>query len=76
MRGGRDRKDVTDIAGTSIEIYQNTFRAPQTAVVIRGVPQDKCEIYHNWFPKHSNAEEAARASTNTKIENNVYGADL
>ena len=27
-----------EIAGTSIEIYNNTFRAPQRAVVIRRTP--------------------------------------
>ena len=73
MHGGRDRGDGTDIAGTSIEIYNNTFRAPQTPVVIRGVPQEKCEMHHNWFPKHGSAEQAVGASTRTKVENNVYG---
>ena len=73
MHGGRDRKDGTDIAGTSIEIYNNTFLAPQTPVVIRGVPQEKCEIHHNWFSKHSSAAKAVRASEKTKVENNAYG---
>ena len=73
MHGGRDRKDGTDIAGTSIEIYNNTFRAPQTPVVIRGVPQEKCEIHHNWFQRRSNAAQAVRASANTNVENNAYG---
>lgn len=72
MHDGRDRKDGTNIAGTSIDIYRNTFKAPQTAVVIRGVPQQKCEIHHNWFLKHSSAAEAVRASAKTKVENNVY----
>ena len=73
MHGGRDRKDETDIAGTAIEIYNNTFYAPQPSVVIRGVPQEKCEIHHNWFAKHDSAEQAVRASENTKVEENVYG---
>jgi len=73
MHGGRDRKDETDIAGTSIEIYNNTFRAPQTPVVIRGVPQERCEIHHNWFQMHGNAIRAVRASAKTKIKNNAYG---
>ncbi|MCP4613348.1 MAG: hypothetical protein GY845_32050 [Planctomycetes bacterium] len=72
MHGGRDRKDGTDIAGTSIEIYNNTFRAPQTPVVIRGVPQDKCEVYNNWFVKHSESLQAVRASDKTKVYNNAY----
>jgi hypothetical protein len=60
-------------AGTSIETCNNTFRAPQTPVVIRGVPQAKCVVHHNWFPKHDNAARAVRASANTRVENNCYG---
>lgn len=74
MHGGRDRKDNTDIAGTSIEIYNNTFRAPQRAVVIRGVPEEKCEVHHNWFTEHAMAEEAVRGlSEKTIAFNNAYG---
>jgi hypothetical protein len=73
MHGGRDRKDGTDIAGTRVEIYSNTFRAAETAVVIRGVPQETCQIHHNWFLKHAGAAEAVRASARTKVENNAYG---
>jgi hypothetical protein len=62
----------TDIAGTSIEIYNNTFRAEQTPVVIRGVPQDKCEVHHNWFMKHSGTLEAVRFSGKTKVFSNAY----
>jgi hypothetical protein len=56
-----------------IEIYNNTFRAQQTPVVIRGVPQEKCEIHHNWFPKHGSPAQAVRASAKTQVENNAYG---
>jgi len=73
MHGGRDRKDGTDIAGTSIEIYNNTFRAPQTPVVIRGVPEKGCAVHHNWFPKHTGNKQAVRSSAKTKVFNNVYG---
>ena len=73
MHGGRDRKDGTEIAGTSVEIYNNTFRAPETPVVIRGVPQEKCEIHHNWFPKHDGAAQAVRASAKSTVESNAYG---
>jgi hypothetical protein len=74
MHGGRDRKDGTDTAGRSIEIYNNTFRAPETPIVIRGVPQESCRVYHNWFPRHANATEAVRAEAGTIVENNAYGA--
>ena len=75
MHGGRDRKDGTDVAGTSIEIHNNTFRAPQTPVVIRGVPQEKCDVHHNWFLKHDVPEGAVRASTGTNVFDNVYGPE-
>lgn len=45
MHGGRDREDGTDIAGTSIEIANNTFRAPQTPVRIRGVRPTASDIW-------------------------------
>jgi len=73
MHGGRDRQDGTDIAGTSIEIYNNTFRAPNTAVVIRGVPQEKCDVHHNWFPTHADAGKAVRAGDKTTVKDNAYG---
>jgi hypothetical protein len=72
MHGGRDRKDGTDIAGTSILIYNNTFRARQTPVVIRGVPEEKCEVYQNWFLRHNNAGQAVRASDKTRVFSNIY----
>ncbi|MGB2865614.1 MAG: right-handed parallel beta-helix repeat-containing protein [Sedimentisphaerales bacterium] len=74
MHGGRDRKDGTNIAGTSIDIYNNTFRAEQTPVVIRGVPEQKCEVHHNWFVKHSKAGEAVRSSDKTEVFDNAYTA--
>ena len=73
MHGGRDRRDGTDIAGTSIEIYNNTFRASQTPVVIRGVPEEGCDVHHNWFTKHSEAKQVVLASAKTKVYNNAYG---
>jgi hypothetical protein len=72
MHGGRDRKDGTDIAGTSIEIHNNTFRAPQTPVVIRGVPQEKCDVHHNWFLRHGDAKQAVRSSGGVRVFDNVY----
>jgi len=72
MHGGRDRKDGTNIAGTSIEIYNNMFRAQQTPVVIRGVPEEKCEVHHNWFLRHGEARQAVRSSGKTKVFSNAY----
>jgi hypothetical protein len=75
MHGGRDRQDGTDVAGTTILIHHNTFRAPETPVVIRGVPDDKCDVYENWFPRHETPDKAVRASANTQVRDNAYGAD-
>lgn len=73
MHGGRDRDDNTNIAGTSIAIHNNTFRAPQTPAVIRGVPQETCQVHHNWFPKHTEPSKAVRAMERTKVFDNAYG---
>jgi hypothetical protein len=75
MHGGRDRQDGTDVAGTTILIHHNTFRAPNTPVVIRGVPQDACKVFRNWFPRHATPQQAVRASKNTHIDDNAYGTD-
>jgi len=72
MHGGRDRKDGTDIAGTSIEIYNNTFRARKIPVVIRGVPEEKCEVHHNWFVRHNEVRQAVHSSGKTKVFNNAF----
>jgi hypothetical protein len=73
MHGGRDRKDGTDIAGTRIEIYNNTFQVPQTPVVIRGVPQERCDVHHNWFLKHAGPGQAVRAGAKTIVRDNAHG---
>lgn len=75
MHGGRDRKDGTDIAGTTIRIHHNTFRAPETPIVIRGVPEEVCEVFGNWFPRHASPAEAVRAGQKTVVRENAYGAD-
>ncbi len=75
MHGGRDRGDGTDIAGTRIEIYNNTFRAPKLPVKIRGVPEDVCLVHHNWFVEHDDPAAAVRAVGDTEVYENVYGPD-
>jgi hypothetical protein len=76
MHGGWDRKDGTDIAGTSIEICNNTFRARELSVKIRGVPEKKCEVHHNWFPTHrEHKKDISGLSERTKAFDNVYGKD-
>ena len=72
MHGGRDRKDDTTIAGTWMHIHHNTFFCPKTAVVIRGIPEERADIHHNWFyqPPH---DLSVRSDGNTTIHHNAYG---
>lgn len=75
MHGGRDRQDGTNIAGTKILIHRNTFRAPETPVVIRGVPEDICDVYGNWFVRAADPAAAVHAGEKTRVHDNAYGAD-
>jgi hypothetical protein len=60
---------------SSPEIYNNTFRAPQPAVVIRGVPEEKCDVHHNWFLRHAQPQQAVRAAEKTHVHDNACGAE-
>lgn len=75
MHGGRDRKDGTDIAGTSISIHHNTFRAPERPIAIRGVPEEYCKVFGNWFTRHQTPETAVSGNAKTEVYDNAYGAD-
>ena len=77
MHGGGDRNDGTIIAGTDIEIYNNTFRAPQFAIGIRGEAENKCDIYQNWFVPHKEMKQAVRPYPykSPNVFNNVYGKE-
>jgi len=75
MHGGADRKDGTDIAGDSIKIHHNTFRATSVrAIVIRGQPTQSADIHHNWFwhldPRRAIAQ--TNASGNMNVRRNQY----
>lgn len=72
VHGGRDRKDGTDIAGAWIEIHHNWFRCPQTAVAIRGVPEEGAEIHHNWFYQRP-GQRSVYSIGRTRICSNAYG---
>ncbi|MDE2887322.1 MAG: hypothetical protein OXR72_03850 [Gemmatimonadota bacterium] len=78
MHGGRDRGDGTDIAGTVITIHHNTFLAIDVAaVVIRGVPEEYCDIYNNWFIHFvpSVAVKQTNAKGNVRHYSNQYTND-
>ena len=75
MHGGRDRKDGTDIAGDTIKIHHNTFKATGVpAFVIRGRPQQSAQVHHNWF-LHSGPDKAIRqtnATGNMRVYQNQF----
>lgn len=61
MHGSRDRGDTGNVAGTWMKIHHNTFADPSnSAIRIRGVPEDEAEIHHNWF---YNTQEPRRQPT-------------
>ena len=72
MHGGRDRKDGTDVAGTWMNVHHNTFRCPETAVVVRGVPEEGVDIHHNWLYQRPD-ELSVRSDGKTRVRNNAYG---
>lgn len=74
MHGGRDRKDGTNIAGTTIRIENNTFGAEKLPIKIRGVPEQSCDVSKNWFPNHQAPADAVVAAEKTHVSDNAYGA--
>lgn len=79
MHGGRDRKDGTDIAGKRILIHHNTFTNPKVrAIGIRGVPEEKAEIFNNWFAQDKPGKAflipwPAGPDKNVFLYNNAFG---
>lgn len=74
MHGGRDRGDGTNIAGTWLKVHHNTFRAPQTPLVIRGLPSEGADVHHNWFTRHT-TRSAVNSPGNTRVHDNAYGSE-
>ncbi len=66
-----------DVAGDSIIIHHNTFRATHVpAVVIRGIPAVEAEIYNNWFYHDSTDPSVVKqinATGNMDVYDNYYG---
>ncbi len=59
MHGGADRKDGTNIAGTWMKVHHNSFGSQETALVVRGEPDEGIRVESNWF-YHRSEEEAIR----------------
>ncbi len=79
MHGGKDRRDGTNIAGKLISIHHNTFTNPKVrAIGIRGVPEEKAEIYNNWFAQDKPGKDVlipwpAGKESNVFLFNNAFG---
>ncbi len=67
------RGQVVFIPGeTEIDITAS----PNTPVVIRGVPQQKCDIRRNWFPNHGAPADAVHGlAEKTNASDNAYGEE-
>jgi hypothetical protein len=79
MHGGRDREDGTTIAGSRIEIYNNTFLGKGRAIGIRGRPEEYARIYGNWFAAHLAPGRAViidwPVADTVELGQNLYGTD-
>ncbi len=73
MHGGGDRRDGTEVAGAWMKIHHNRFRSSYLAVCIRGVPERKALIHHNWFDALAPGDGVVRAKGRTDVRSNVYG---
>ncbi|TWT36174.1 hypothetical protein KOR34_10750 [Posidoniimonas corsicana] len=73
MHGGHDRGDGTNTAGTRIEIANNTFRSTRLPIKVRGVPEEACDVRHNWFVRHDSPSAAVSAEERTEVHDNAYG---
>lgn len=72
MHGGSDRKDGTDIAGSSLRIAHNLFIPAVRAIAIRGIPQQTAIIERNWF-RQEPGEANIYTPGNTTIRDNAHG---
>ena len=72
MHGGRDRGDGTNIAGDSLLVERNLFLAPQTALKVRGEPEQEARFQGNWCV-HASPRAAVRAEARTSLGANAYG---
>jgi len=73
MHGGQDRNDGTNISGTYIQIYNNTFYTDKLPVKIRGIPEKEGAVYNNWFKEHHTIERAVVYKVNIEVKNNLLG---
>lgn len=77
MHGGLAREDGTDIAGTYTHVVSNTFfelpgESLETAIRIRGIPEDMNLFELNWFAQASPSAAIVEGGRST-IGDNAYG---
>ncbi|MDD3927621.1 MAG: LamG domain-containing protein [bacterium] len=78
MHGGADRQDGTDIAGDTILIHHNTFKAEDIwGVGIRGIPNNGAWINNNWFFHQTRSEAVHQANAFGNMDDylNLYTLD-
>jgi len=79
MHGGRDRRDGTTVAGSRIEVYNNTFLSGNRAIGIRGRPEEYARIHGNWFTGHHAPGAAVITdwppADTVELGQNLYGAN-
>ncbi len=76
MHGGKDLKDGTNRAGSTINIHHNTFYSEvNTPIVVRGVPEERSEFHHNWFVNQQPGKAVSQmyAKEGMRIYKNAYG---
>jgi hypothetical protein len=73
MHGGRDRQDGTNIAGSYVIVHHNTFQAPNTPVVVRGVPEREAVVTGNWFVKLKPGQAVLQCDDRGCACDNAYG---
>ena len=72
MHGGRDRRDGTDVAGSWMRVTANTFLCTQTALKVRGEPEQSVTVAGNWFV-HDSPAAAISGGSRTVAGANAYG---
>ncbi len=77
LGGGEGYADVItsgDYSVEDVDALLDALSQAQAGQVIRGTPQDKCEVHHNWFLQHATSAKAVGGlSEQTRAFQNAYG---
>jgi hypothetical protein len=77
MHGGRDRGDMTAIAGDWLHVHHNTFESEERSLVIRGVPSQGAWVHNNWILRREEDEDDPMIDGEEKLYlyDNAFGPD-